>query len=166
MDNNQSITSMKVNGVNHTIVVCNNWTLLSVLRDKLGLIGVKSGCEKGECGACTVIMDGKAVMSCLVLAVEADGKEITTIEGLAGADGLHSLQQSFIDQGAIQCGFCTPGMIIAAKALLDANPHPTEEEIRAEINGNICRCTGYAKIVKAIQAVANENDKNSNTGGR
>ncbi len=166
MDNNQSVTSLKVNGVEHAIVVRNNWTLLSVLRDKLGLTGVKSGCEKGECGACTVIMDGKAVMSCLVLAVEADGKEITTIEGLAGADGLHSLQQSFIDGGAIQCGFCTPGMIMTAKALLDANPHPTKEEIKAGINGNICRCTGYAKIVKAIQAVADENGNCSNTGDR
>jgi aerobic-type carbon monoxide dehydrogenase small subunit (CoxS/CutS family) len=122
---------------------------------------VKEGCGKGECGACTVIINGDSVMSCLTLAVEADGKEITTIEGLAKNGQLHPLQQAFIDEDAIQCGFCTPGMILTAKALLDKNPHPTSEEIKTGINGNICRCTGYAKIVNAIEAVANRND---NTG--
>jgi carbon-monoxide dehydrogenase small subunit len=161
MDNKQSIINLKVNGEDHTLVVQNNWTLLSLLRDKLGLTGVKEGCGKGECGACTVIINGDSVMSCLTLAVEADGKEITTIEGLAKNGQLHPLQQAFIDEDAIQCGFCTPGMILTAKALLDKNPHPTSEEIKTGINGNICRCTGYAKIVNAIEAVANRND---NTG--
>ena len=158
MDNIQSIISLKVNDEDHTLVVQNNWTLLSVLRDKLGLTGVKEGCGKGECGACTVIMDGVSVLSCMTLAVEADGKEITTIEGLAKNGQLHPLQQAFIDEGAIQCGFCTPGMILTAKALLDNNPNPTREEIKTGINGNICRCTGYAKIVNAIEAVTNQNN--------
>lgn len=155
MDNMQSIISLKVNGEDHTLIVQNSWTLLSVLRDKLGLTGVKEGCGKGECGACTVIMDGDSILSCLTLAVEADGKEITTIEGLAKNGQLHSLQQAFIDEGAIQCGFCTPGMILTAKALLEKNPNPTREEIKTGINGNICRCTGYTKIVNAIEAVTN-----------
>jgi carbon-monoxide dehydrogenase small subunit len=158
MDNVQSIINLKVNGEEHTLAVQNNWTLLSVLRDKLGLTGVKEGCGKGECGACTVIIDGDSVLSCLTLAVEADGKEITTIEGLAKNGQLHPLQQAFIDEGAIQCGFCTPGMILTAKALLDKNPNPTREEIKNGINGNICRCTGYAKIVNAIEAVTNRNN--------
>ena len=159
MDNMQSIISLKVNGEGHTLAVHNNWTLLSVLRDKLGLTGVKEGCGKGECGACTVIMDGESVLSCLTLAIEANGREITTIEGLAKNGQLHPLQQAFIDEGAIQCGFCTPGMILMSKALLDKNPNPTREEIKTGINGNICRCTGYTKIVNAIEAVANRNNK-------
>ena len=161
MDNMQSVINLKVNGEDRTLIVQNNWTLLSILRNKLGLTGVKEGCGKGECGACTVIMDGDSVLSCLTLAVEADGKEITTIEGLAKNGQLHSLQQAFIDEGAIQCGFCTPGMILTAKALLDKNPHPTREEIKTGINGNICRCTGYAKVVNAIEAVTNQTN---NTG--
>ena len=131
-------------------------TLLDVIREKLGLTGTKEGCGLGECGACTVIMNGKTVNSCLVLAVEADGKQITTIEGLAQGDKLHPIQQAFIDQGGLQCGFCTPGMIISAKALLDENPNPSEDEIRRGISGNFCRCTGYTKIIKSIKTAAGQ----------
>jgi aerobic carbon-monoxide dehydrogenase small subunit len=143
---------IKVNGVMHEVDVQPWDTLLDVIRDKLGLTGTKEGCGLGECGACTVIMNGKTVNSCLVLAVEADGKQITTIEGLAEGDKLHPIQQAFIDIGGLQCGFCTPGMIISAKAMLDENPNPTEEEIRRGISGNFCRCTGYTKIIQSIQA--------------
>ena len=129
-------------------------TLLEVLRNKLGLTGTKRGCDVGDCGACTVLIDGKSVPSCLVLAVEARGKEITTIEGLADRENLHPLQKAFMEYGAMQCGFCTPGMILAAKAFLDENPNPTEEEIAEAISGNLCRCTGYTKIIEAIKAVA------------
>ena len=143
---------IKVNGVMHEIDVQPQDTLLDVIRDKLGLTGTKEGCGLGECGACTVIMNGKTVNSCLVLAAEADGKQVTTIEGLAEGDKLHPIQQAFIDIGGLQCGFCTPGMIISAKAMLDENPNPTEEEIRRGISGNFCRCTGYTKIIQSIQA--------------
>jgi carbon-monoxide dehydrogenase small subunit len=129
-------------------------TLLEVLREDLGLTGTKEGCGLGECGACTVLMDGRAINSCLVLAAEADGREITTIEGLADGDRLHPIQQAFVDHGGLQCGFCTPGMIMSAKALLDKNPHPTEEEIKQGITGNLCRCTGYTKIIESIKAAA------------
>jgi len=128
--------------------------LLDLLRDELRLTGTKEGCGIGECGACTVILDGKAVNSCLVLAGRCDGSEIITIEGLARDGALHPLQQSFIDHGAVQCGFCTPGMILSAKALLDENQRPTEKDIRVAIAGNLCRCTGYKQIVQAIQTVA------------
>lgn len=138
------------------MVVKNNQTLLSVLRNDIGHTGVKEGCGKGECGACTVIMNGDSILSCMTLAPEADGKNITTIEGLEENGELHPLQKSFAEKGAVQCGFCTPGMILTAKAMLDKNPHPTREEIRHGINGNICRCTGYVKIVDAIEAVAND----------
>ncbi|OGP87942.1 MAG: (2Fe-2S)-binding protein [Deltaproteobacteria bacterium RBG_16_48_10] len=127
-------------------------TLLQMIREDLGLTGTKSGCERGECGACTVLLNGVAVNSCLLPAMEADGKEIVTIEGLARNGRLHPLQEKFIELGAIQCGFCTPGMILTAKALLDRNIHPTEREVRREIAGNFCRCTGYDKIVEAILA--------------
>ncbi len=129
-------------------------TLLDVIRQQLGLTGTKEGCGHGECGACTVIMNGKTVNSCLVLAVEADGKQVTTIEGLSLTGKLHPVQQAFIDEGGLQCGFCTPGMVISAKALLDENPNPTDEEIRRGIAGNFCRCTGYTKIIKSIKAAA------------
>ncbi len=143
---------IKVNGVMHGIDVQPWDTLLDVIRDKLGLTGTKEGCGLGECGACTVIMNGKTVNSCLVLAVEADGKQIITIEGFSEGDKLHLVQQAFIDLGGLQCGFCTPGMIISAKAMLDENQNPTEEEIRRGISGNFCRCTGYTKIIQSIQA--------------
>lgn len=128
--------------------------LLNVLRDQLGLLGVKYGCGTGDCGACTVLVDGQALNSCLLLAIRLQGKEIITVEGLADGDKLHPLQQAFIDQGAVQCGYCTPGMLLSAKALLDENPNPTEEEIRQALAGNLCRCTGYKKIVEAVQAAA------------
>lgn len=129
-------------------------TLLDVLRYDLGLTGVKEGCGNGNCGTCTVLLDGKAVNSCLVFVAEIEGKEITTIEGLCQQGELHPLQQAFIEEGAVQCGFCTPGFILTAKALLDSNPHPTEVEVRRAIAGNLCRCTGYDKIVRAIMRVA------------
>jgi carbon-monoxide dehydrogenase small subunit len=131
-----------------------HWTLLRVVRDELRLTGTKEGCGEGDCGACTVLVDEKAVNSCLILAVDTDGKTITTIEGLARGRELHPLQKAFIEKGAVQCGFCTPGMILSAKVLLDGNPHPSEEEIRSAISGNLCRCTGYAKVVEAIRSVS------------
>jgi carbon-monoxide dehydrogenase small subunit len=148
------LVTLTVNDEVHEVLVEPNELLVDVLRDRLDLTGTKVGCGTGDCGACTVIVDGKPVNSCLMLALEANGKEILTIEGLAQNGKLHPLQQAFIDAGAIQCGFCTPGMVLSAKALLDQNPHPTEEEIRMEIAGNICRCTGYAKIVEAIWAAS------------
>ena len=145
---------LRVNGEEYRKEVEPRETLLDVIRDRLNLTGTKRGCETGDCGACTVIMDGKTVNSCLVLGVEADGTEILTIEGLAANGELHPLQNTFVQYGAIQCGFCSPGMIMSAKALLDENRDPTEEEIRRAIEGNLCRCTGYAKIVRAIKACA------------
>ncbi|MCX5813859.1 MAG: (2Fe-2S)-binding protein [Proteobacteria bacterium] len=129
-------------------------TLLEILRDDLGLTGTKEGCNAGECGACTVIMEGKAVNACLVLAAEADGKEITTIEGLADGATLHPIQEAFLEMGGMQCGFCTPGMILSAKVLLDANNNPTDEEIRKGLEGNFCRCTGYTKIIESVKVAA------------
>ena len=143
---------LSVNGKPHEIKVEPYWTLLYAIRDVMGLTGTKEGCGNGECGACTVIMDGKTVNSCLVLAAEADGKRIITIEGLAADDKLHPVQEAFVEHGGLQCGFCTPGMIMSAKALLDENPNPTEEEIRRGIAGNFCRCTGYTKIIESIKA--------------
>lgn len=131
-----------------------NATLLSVLRDQLDLTGAKCGCGTGDCGACTVLLDGEAVRSCIVPVKNAVGKQITTIEGLARGSELHPIQRAFVERGAIQCGFCTPGMILAAKALLDHNPNPTEDEIRAALRFNLCRCTGYARIVEAVQFAA------------
>jgi len=145
---------IKVNGQEHKITVEPWQTLLDVLRYDLGLTGAKEGCGDGNCGTCTVLLDGRAVNSCLVFAVEVEGKEITTIEGLSQRGELHPLQQAFIEEGAVQCGFCTPGFILTAKALLDSNPHPTEVEVRRAIAGNLCRCTGYDKIVRAIMRVA------------
>jgi len=145
---------LKVNDEEYELEVGPQELLLDVIRDRLNLTGTKRGCDTGDCGACTIIMDGRAVNSCLILAVEADGKEILTIEGLAKNGTLHPLQKAFVEYGAIQCGFCTPGMILSAKALLDENPDPSEEEIRRAIAGNLCRCTGYTKIVQAIKACA------------
>jgi carbon-monoxide dehydrogenase small subunit len=142
-----------VNGDPYTVVVKANALLVNVLRDQLGLTGTKKGCELGDCGSCTVLLDGKPVDSCLVLALETDGHMITTIEGVAQSSQLDAVQQGFVDNGAVQCGFCTPGMILSAKALLKANPHPTEREVRDAIAGNLCRCTGYVNIVKAVLAV-------------
>lgn len=149
----------KVNDDSVSLEVEPHWTLLRLIRNELGLIGTKEGCGEGDCGACTVIVNGKAVNSCLMLAVDMDGKTITTIEGLARGGELHPLQKAFIEKEAVQCGFCTPGIILVAKALLDQNPNPSEEEIRFAIAGNLCRCTGYAKIVNAIQAVAEINNE-------
>ena len=145
---------LKVNGELFRVGIEDHRTLSEVLREDLGLTGTKEMCNKGHCGACTVLMDGKPALSCLTLAIEAQGKDILTIEGLSGGGKLHPIQQAFVDYGAIQCGFCTPGMIMSAKALLDRNPNPTEDEIRDGISGNICRCTGYLKVVEAIQAAA------------
>ena len=130
------------------------WTLLKVLREQLRLTGTKKGCEQGDCGACTIILDGKAVNACLVLALQAAGKEIETIEGLGTPEKLHPLQASFIRHGAVQCGFCTPGMLMSGVAVLRKNPHPSEEEIKRGISGNLCRCTGYIKIIEAIHDIA------------
>ena len=140
-----------INGKKYELAVAPNMTLADLLREELLLTGTKKGCDMGECGTCTVIMNGRAVNSCLVLAVQAAGKEITTVEGLETEDGLHPLQEKFIENGAVQCGFCTSGMLLSAKTLLDRNPHPTEKEIRTAISGNLCRCTGYQKIVESIK---------------
>lgn len=145
---------LKVNGETYEVAIDPRRSLLEVLRESIGLTGTKKGCDEGECGACTVIMDGRAVPSCLTLAVEAQGKEITTIEGLARQGQLHPLQEAFVKYGAFQCGFCTPGMIMSLKALMDKNPHPTEDEVKIAIAGNLCRCTGYIKILEAARAVA------------
>jgi aerobic carbon-monoxide dehydrogenase small subunit len=145
---------LSVNGQKMQVSVGGSETLLDCLRNQLGLTGTKKGCDQGDCGACTVLVDGTPVNSCLMLALEAYGKDITTIEGLAQEDVLHPLQEAFISQNAVQCGFCTPGMILTAAALLKENPHPSEREIRHYLQGNLCRCTGYGKIVQAVQAAA------------
>ena len=143
-----------VNGESYDLLVEPRHTLLKVLREDLGLTGTKKGCDTGDCGACTVLLNGRSMNSCLVLAVEANGAEITTIEGLAKGNELHSIQDAFVQHGAVQCGYCTPGMILSAKALVDENPNPSEYEVRRAIAGNLCRCTGYVKIIKAIMAAA------------
>jgi carbon-monoxide dehydrogenase small subunit len=145
---------LKVNGEDFELYVDPRKSLAEVLRDEMGLTGTKDGCLTGYCGACTVLINGKTVKSCLIFAHQAQGMEILTIEGLAKDGQLHPLQQAFIDHFAIQCGFCTPGMILTAKALLDENPNPTEEEIRTWLSGNLCRCTGYKKIVEAVSSLA------------
>jgi carbon-monoxide dehydrogenase small subunit len=146
--------SMKLNGEEVTVQVKPSALLVEVLRDQLELTGTKVACGEGECGACTVLLDGEPVNSCLVPALKAQGREVLTVEGLAPLGDLHPLQKAFVEHGAVQCGYCTPGMLMSAKALLDHNPNPTEEEVRLAISGNLCRCTGYAKIVEAIQAVS------------
>jgi aerobic-type carbon monoxide dehydrogenase small subunit (CoxS/CutS family) len=144
---------MKVNGRDYSLEVFPNRTLVEVLREDLGLTGTKAGCDDANCGVCTVIKDGRAVKSCTVLIGQADGSSITTIEGLEGPNGLHPLQKAFIDRFAVQCGFCTPGMILTAKAILDENPQADEDDIREGLHGNLCRCTGFSTIVQAIEDV-------------
>jgi carbon-monoxide dehydrogenase small subunit len=145
-----------VNGTARRVDIDPSERLIDVLRDRLDLTGTKEGCGEGECGACTVVLDGVAVNACLVLAVQARGRQVLTVEGMAQDGQLDALQKAFIAEGAIQCGYCSPGMLMSAKALLLANPHPSEPDIRTAIAGNLCRCTGYTKIVKAVQAVAQE----------
>lgn len=148
------LISLTVNGRKQEVAIEPQQSLLQVLREELHFTGTKEGCSEGECGACTVMLDGKTVDSCLIFGVEADDREVTTIEGLGADDALHPLQQAFVDHGGAQCGFCTPGMILSAKALLESNPNPTDDDIRWGISGNLCRCTGYVKIVDAIKAAA------------
>ena len=150
----KKVIELNINGDSHELLVSANHTLLEVLRDRLGLMGTKRGCDLGACGACTVLINGEAYLSCIMLAVDAVGKEIITIEGLASGGDLHPLQNAFIDQGALQCGFCTPGMILTAEAILIEDEHPTEEMIKKKMAGNLCRCTGYKKIVEAVQSVS------------
>jgi aerobic-type carbon monoxide dehydrogenase small subunit (CoxS/CutS family) len=148
--------TMRINGQNVTVNIRADELLVDVLRDRLGLTGTKIGCNEGECGACTVIMDGQPVLSCLIPAMRAQGRDILTIEGLGDGETLHPLQQAFVDHGAVQCGYCIPGFIMSAKALLDAKPHPSREEIKEAIAGNLCRCTGYVKIIEAIEAAVDD----------
>ena len=157
----KQLTKLKVNGEYYEVEVEPRQLLLDVLRDNLGLTGTKKACDFGNCGSCTVLMDGKSVLSCLTLAIEAQDKDILTVEGLAKNGQLHPLQQAFVDYGAIQCGFCTPGMLLSAKALLDENTEPTEAEIMEGLSGNLCRCTGYTKIIEAVKAAA-QNIKGEN----
>jgi len=148
------LITLSVNGDAHTVLVKGNAVLVNVLREELNLTGTKKGCELGDCGSCTVLLDGKPVDSCMMLAVEADGREITTIEGVAANGRLDIIQESMINHAAVQCGYCTPGMVLSAKALLTKNPHPSEVEVREAIAGNLCRCTGYVHIVEAVLAAS------------
>ncbi|MGI6328724.1 MAG: (2Fe-2S)-binding protein [Dethiobacteria bacterium] len=151
----KQLIELNINGRVYEVPVEPRDLLVDVVRKKVGLTGTKKGCGQGDCGACTVLIDGKAVLSCLTLAITCQGKKITTIEGLAASDGqLHPIQQSFVDHGAVQCGFCTSGMILSSKALLDSNPNPSKEEIKRALAGNLCRCTGYKKIVEAVEAAS------------
>ena len=152
----KKMIKLKVNKETMEIAVDPHRTLLEVIREQLNLTGTHKGCDEGECGACTVLMNGKPVTSCLILAVEAEGKEITTIEGLAEGQILHPLQESFVNHGGIQCGFCTPGMILTAKAFLDENSDPTPEEVKKALSGNLCRCTGYTQIIESVLDAAKE----------
>jgi aerobic-type carbon monoxide dehydrogenase small subunit (CoxS/CutS family) len=147
------VITLKVNGDDHEVLISPNQTLLEVLRDKLGLMGTKRGCDLGACGACTVLIDGEAYLSCILLAMDATEKEIVTIEGLSETGELHPLQQSFVEVGGLQCGFCTPGIVMTAKAILDEEPNPTEESVKKKMAGNLCRCTGYKKVIEAVMSV-------------
>jgi aerobic-type carbon monoxide dehydrogenase small subunit (CoxS/CutS family) len=147
------VITLNVNGDVHEVLISPNHTLLEVLRDKLGLMGTKRGCDLGACGACTVLIDGEAYLSCILLAMDATGKEIVTIEGLSESGELHPLQQSFVEVGGLQCGFCTPGIVMTAKAILDEEPSPTEESVKRKMAGNLCRCTGYKKVIEAVMSV-------------
>lgn len=151
------LVNLTVNGDEYTVIVKANTMLVNVIRDQLDLTGTKKGCELGDCGSCTVLLDGRPVNSCIVLAVEADGRSITTIEGVARSEKLDKIQEAFVNNAAVQCGYCTPGMIMSAKALLAKNPSPNEQEVREAISGNLCRCTGYVNIVRAVLEVAEEN---------
>lgn len=155
----KKILSLTINGTNYEIAVNPWYTLLDVLRDELGLTGTKRGCGMGTCGVCTVIIEGKAILSCLTLAVECEGRSITTIEGISSAESLHPIQKSFIENGAIQCGYCTPGIVMTAKALLDENSHPYDDEIREALSGTFCRCTGHIKIMEAVRIASKANEK-------
>ena len=147
---------LKINGDNYEVLISPNNTLLEVLRDKLGLMGTKQGCDLGACGACTVLINGEAYLSCIMLAMDAVGKEIMTIEGIEEDGPLHPLQTAFVEKGGLQCGFCTPGMILTAKTILDEEEHPTEDTIKKKMSGNLCRCTGYKKIVEAVMSVSEQ----------
>ena len=160
----KKIITLTVNDTAYEVAVTPWQTLLDVLRDELGLIGTKKGCDVGTCGVCTVIMEGKAVLSCLLLAVECEGHNITTIEGISSPDSLHPIQTSFIENGAIQCGFCTPGIIMTSKALLDENPQPTDDQIKEALAGTFCRCTGHIKIMEAVKKVAQPADEDQDNG--
>ncbi len=153
------IIHIRVNEQEYELAVEPNLTLADLLRDELGLTGTKKGCEMGDCGSCTVILDGRNVNSCLILAIQANGSSVQTIEGLETEAGLHPLQQAFVEKGAIQCGFCSSGMILSGKTLLDSNPNPGEQEIREAISGNLCRCTGYQKIVEAVADAGSDYQK-------
>jgi aerobic carbon-monoxide dehydrogenase small subunit len=155
----KQVITLKVNGDHYEVLVAPNQTLLNVLRDQLGFTGTKKGCDLGACGACTVLIEGEAHLSCLTLAVDAVDKEIVTIEGLSQEGKLHPLQTAFMEQGALQCGYCTPGMILTAKAVLDEDPDISEEGIKQKMAGNLCRCTGYKKIVEAVSSVARSMEK-------
>ena len=150
----KTLLTCTVNGTEHIVLADTRDTLLELLRDRIGLTGTKEGCSNGNCGTCTVLMDGATVNACLVLALEAPGRDIVTIEGIAPRGALHPIQEALVAHGGTQCGFCTPGIVLSAKALLDANPKPTDADIRHAIAGNLCRCTGYGKIVEAIAAAA------------
>ncbi len=151
----KQIIRLRVNNQDHDVYVPVHKTLLEVLREDLHLTGTKHGCELGECGTCTVLVDGEPVLSCLALPIELEGREITTVEGLSQGTVMHPLQTSFAELGAAQCGYCTPGMLLASKALLEKNPHPSRDEIRDALAGNLCRCTGYSKIYEAVEMAAN-----------
>jgi carbon-monoxide dehydrogenase small subunit len=161
----KEIAYFKVNGRSYEVLITPNTTLSELLREQLGLTGTKNACGVGECGSCTVLVDGQPTLSCSTLAVAVQGKEILTIEGLSRGTELHPLQEAFTDAGAIQCGFCTPGMTMMAKALLDENPSPTREEVKESLGGNICRCTGYVKIIDAIMTAAGSVSKGGESDG-
>jgi carbon-monoxide dehydrogenase small subunit len=150
----KTLLRLRVNGEDHDVAAAPHKTLLEVLREEMGLTGTKHGCELGECGTCTVLVDGEPVLSCLALPVELEGRAITTVEGMAPPGRLHPLQQAFAELGAAQCGYCTPGMLLSAEALLDRNPRPTRDEVRTALAGNLCRCTGYTKILDAVELAA------------
>lgn len=154
----KQVIELKINGDTHEVLVSTNQTLLEVLRDGLGLVGTKRGCDLGACGTCTVLLDGEGYLSCLTLALDAVGKEITTIEGLSEEGDLHPIQRAFIEKGAIQCGFCTPGMVLTAKAILDEERRPTVEILKKKMAGNLCRCTGYKKILEAVISVVEKDE--------